>query len=214
MDYTKKLNYPLILLGVTDDGLNKLSELFPEQFDYFFDRDDSDYIYETEEYISIKGNKNRGKRNHLNRFRKSGSVYSTITEKDFDDCIRFCESEFEKRESDANSSLIVEQHAIKKYFENFHELGLKGGMHRIDNQIVALSLGEPLNSETFVIHIEKANTQFHGAYVGIRIDFAKNEALNYKYINFEEDMGLDGLRKSKLQSFPKFILNKYIVTFK
>ena len=60
----KKLNYPLILLGVTDDGIDKLSELFPEQFDYFLDRDDSDYIYKTEDYISLKGNKNRGKRNH------------------------------------------------------------------------------------------------------------------------------------------------------
>ncbi|MBQ4534068.1 MAG: DUF2156 domain-containing protein, partial [Ruminococcus sp.] len=85
---------------------------------------------------------------------------------------------------------------------------------RIDGKIAAVTIGEKINSNTFCVHIEKADTSFSGIYAGINKLFAENEAKELKYINREEDLGIEGLRKSKLSYHPAFLLDKYTVTFK
>ena len=130
-----------------------------------------------------------------------------------DECIAFCTETYNGRSSD-DYSLTVEQFAINTFFSYFRELGLSGGIICIDDRIAALTIGEQLNSETFCIHIEKADTSYPGIYAGINNCFAKSAAADFRYINREEDMGLEGLRKSKLSYHPTFLLMKNIVTFK
>ena len=96
---------------------------------------------------------------------------------------------------------------------NYHELGLKGGILRVDGKIVAVSIGERLNSETFVVHIEKADTSYRGTYTAMCNEFVKHFATDVKYINREEDLGIEGLRKSKKSYNPVFLLQKDIITF-
>ena len=100
------------------------------------------------------------------------------------------------------------------YFNYFNELGLTGGVIRIGGDVAAFTIGEKLNNETFCVHIEKADTQYNGIYVGINNSFARAAAAGYKYINREEDLGLEGLRRSKQSYHPAFLLKKYTVTFK
>ena len=213
-DFAAETGHPLVLGGVTAPTLGMLGELFPGEFDVLYDRDGSDYIYLSEDFISMKGKKYHGKRNHLARFRELDYSYSPITEKDFDDCITFCTSEYNSRSDSADRSFIAEQFAINTYFSYFNELGLKGGVIRVGGEVAAVSIGEQLNSETFCVHIEKADTRFNGAYTGIANMFAQTEASGYRYINREEDLGIEGLRKSKLSYNPAFLLDKHIVTFK
>ena len=78
------------------------------------------------------------------------------------------------------------------------ELGLVGGVLRRDGQIVAFSIGERLNSETFVVHFEKAYPDLQGAYPMINQQFVLHECEGYAYVNREEDTGDPGLRKAKL----------------
>ena len=80
--------------------------------------------------------------------------------------------------------------------------------------MTAFTIGEGLNSDTFCIHIEKADTHYNGIYAGINNCFAKAAAADYKYINREEDMGIDGLRQAKLSYHPAFLLEKHEVIFK
>ena len=95
----------------------------------------------------------------------------------------------------------------------FRELQLTGGILRVDGKIVAFTLGEPLNEDTFVVHIEKALADVEGAYTVINQQFVEHEILGkYKYVNREDDVGQEGLRKAKLSYKPAFLVEKGTVT--
>lgn len=210
--FSESLNKPLVIWGVTEKILAVLNEIFPGQFIAEYDRDSSDYIYFSEDLINLKGKKYHGKRNHFAKLRDY--EYSPITENDINDCICFCARSYNDRADTADHSFIAEQYAINTYFSYFSELGLQGGMIKIGGEIAAVTIGEKLNSETFCVHIEKADTRFPGIYAGINKIFAENAAAGSKYINREEDMGIEGLRKAKLSYHPAFLLDKYTITFK
>lgn len=210
--FSDSMGKPLILTGVTEMTISLLNELFPEQFIAEHDRDSSDYIYLSSDLIELNGKKYHSKRNHLAKLKNY--TYSPVTEKDFDDCIFFCTQSYNNKMNDPDHSSIAEQYAINTYFSHYNELGLRGGIIRIDEKIAAVTLGEKINSNTFCVHIEKADASFPGIYAGINKLFAENEAKKLKYINREEDLGIEGLRKSKLSYHPAFLLNKYTVTFK
>lgn len=110
--------------------------------------------------------------------------------------------------------LLLNSHAIHTFFNYFEQFGLSGGIIRINGKIAAFTIGEGINSDTFCVHIEKADTQYSGIYAGINNLFARSAASGYKYINREEDLGIEGLRKSKLSYRPAFLLDKYTVIFK
>lgn len=210
--FSESMGKPLIISGVTEKTLGILSELFPEKFTAEYNRDSSDYIYLSSDLASLKGRKYHGKRNHFSKLKDY--VYTPIKEKDFDDCICFCTQSYNSLSDRQDHSSVAEQYAINTYFNHFNELGLCGGIIRINGETAAVTLGEQLNSETFCVHIEKADTRFPGIYAGINKLFAENAAKNLKYINREEDLGIEGLRKAKLSYHPAFLLNKYTVTFK
>ena len=211
--YTSKLGNPLVLTGVTDYGLAILNELFPDEFTVTPDRDGFDYIYKSSDLIELQGKKYHAKRNHLAKFQKLDYRFEPITDNNIDACITFCTATYNSRSYD-NFSLKVEQFAINTFFSYYHELGLTGGIIRIDDKIAALTIGEQLNSETFCVHIEKADVSYPGIYAGINNCFVKSAAADFRYINREEDMGIEGLRKAKLAYQPEFLLKKSIVTFK
>lgn len=212
------LGKPLRICGVTEKSLPIFNELFPDMFYAEIDRDSSDYIYNSSDLIHLAGKKFHGKRNHLARFRELDYTFSKITEKDFDDCISFGAVTYNSKTSILSSedshSYIAEQFAINTYFSYYHEFGLMGGIIRIGGKPAAFSIGERLNSNTLCVHIEKADTSFKGIYAGINNCFCNEFAADFQYVNREEDMGLEGLRKSKLSYNPAFILNKYTITFK
>lgn len=212
--FSEDKGYPLLLTGVTEDKLSVLHELFGDSFTEEFDRDSSDYIYSSHDLISLSGKKYHGKRNHLARFREFGAEFSLMSEKDFDDCITFSAITYNNIAADSDHSMLAEQFAINTFFSYFGELGLKGGVIRIDGQVRAFTIGEEICSDTFGIHIEKADTNYNGIYAGINNLFAEAEAAQYKYINREEDLGIAGLRRSKLSYHPAFLLKKYTVKFK
>lgn len=210
--FSESMDKPLIITGVTEKTLDILSGLFPEQFTAEYDRESSDYIYLSADLAELKGRKYHGKRNHFSKLKDY--IYKPIEEKDFDDCICFCTRTYNTRSGAQDHSSVAEQYAINTYFNHFGELGLCGGIIRINGETAAVTIGEQLNSETFCVHIEKADTNFPGIYAGINKLFAENAATSLKYINREEDLGLDGLRKAKMSYHPVFLLDKYTVTFK
>lgn len=205
---------PLRMGGITDASLEMLGELFPDGFTCETDEGDWDYIYNASDLIGLPGRKYHAKRNHLARFNELDAEFSTITEKDFDDCITFSALEYNSKADSSGHSFLAEQYAIHTYFSFFRELGMKGGIIRVGGKTAAFTLGDELRSDTFCVHIEKADTQFSGIYAGINNHFAKAAAAGYKYVNREEDLGLEGLRKAKLSYHPAFLLRKYTVTFK
>ena len=110
-----------------------------------------------------------------------------------------------------NGSLLREKAAIRCAFDHFFEEGLTGGLIRAGGRVIAYTMGRPLNSETFVVHYEKALDGYRGAYQMINQQFAQHCCEGFAYINREDDTGKEGLRKAKLSYYPVELVKKYEV---
>lgn len=89
---------------------------------------------------------------------------------------------------------------------HMEELGLTGGVLHVNGRIAAFTFGAPINDETFDTCVEKADTDIEGSYTMINYEFANHIPEQYIYVNREEDLGLEGLRKAKLSYQPETIL--------
>ena len=107
-----------------------------------------------------------------------------------------------------------ERRALIYALHNFDALGLTGGILHVEGKIAAFTFGMPINQDTFGVHVEKADTRIDGAYAMINYEFANHIPEQYIYINREEDLGIEGLRKAKLSYQPAIILEKYIACLK
>ncbi len=210
--FSDSFGCPLKISGVTENSLKMMYELFPDMFTAELDRDGCDYIYLQNDLAELSGKKFHGKRNHLAKFNRLDYVYSPITKNDLDECILFVTQKFND-ESPADHSSLAEQFAMNTYFSHFDRLSLSGGIIRIGGKIAALTVGERLNSNTFCVHIEKADRSFDGIYAAVNNFFARSAMNGFTYVNREEDLGIEGLRKAKLSYHPAFLLKKYIITF-
>lgn len=208
-DDANRVGRPLILTGVTKQTLEQMNRLFPDGFSATHSPDGDDYIYLASDLASLAGRAYHQKRNHLHRFAAYGAVYAPLTERDFDDCITLSARTYNLKNGQDDFSARMEQLVIHTFFTHFEALGLVGGTLRVDGQLVAFSIGEQLNSNTLDVHIEKADTAFEGAFTAINQAFVQHAAQGLTYVNREEDLGLEGLRKAKRSYRPVFMLEKY-----
>ena len=115
----------------------------------------------------------------------------------------------ENYETEDKTDLQSEYRIIRCVFDNYFALGYKGGLIRKDGDVVAFTMGEELDADTFCVHFEKAFAKYRGAYPMINREFCKNELSSYKYIDREDDLGIDNLRKAKLSYYPAIIREEY-----
>ena len=178
-----------------------------DKFSVERERENDDYIYSSTDLIDLPGRQFDGKRNHLKRITKF--EYQKITPETAMLCFNFAEKWCKDRICDTSEGLMHERLAINEMLINFEKLKLVGGMILIDGEIKAFSLGELLNPETLVVHIEKAVSGIDGLYQLINNEFCKHEAQNVKYVNREQDLGIPGLRKSKKSYHPVKMIQSY-----
>lgn len=205
-------NQPFCILGVCTGMRNELEYTMPEQFQFTADRDYADYIYLRSDLATLKGKKFQAKRNHINRFRNSypNYEYTPITPDRIKECMEL-EAEWCKvNNCDQQEGTGNERRALIYALHNFEALGLTGGILHVDGKIVAFTFGMPINKDTFGVHVEKADTSIDGAYAMINYEFSSRIPEQYTYINREEDLGIEGLRKAKLSYQPTIILEKYM----
>jgi len=184
-----------------------------ESFVAELDRAQSDYLYLMEDLIKLEGRKYHRKRNHIKQFKEKYSYqYIPLTSEWISECLRLETEWCDLRQCEVIPGLLNESIAIKEAFTHFEELGLKGGAILINEKLEAFTLGEPLNRDTVVIHIEKANSAYEGLYSLINQAFLENEWSGYTYVNREQDLGEEGLRKAKESYFPHHMVNKYTIT--
>lgn len=209
---SKSFGCPLIIGSVTREQFELFDDIFGKgHYRISCDEGSWDYIYNRADLACLSGKKYHGKRNHLKKL-PEGCVYSPVTEKDFDDCITYAANSYSRDSAYDDFSKICEQFAINTYFENFFELGLSGGVLRLDGRVIAFTVGERINSDTMGVHIEKAEADIPGAYPAVNNFFAKSIPESFIYINREEDLGIEGLRRAKHSYYPAFMLEKYTLT--
>ncbi len=186
-----------------------------EGFDITFDRDQSDYVYLLEDLAQLRGRKYHRKRNHIKKFKESYSYrYVPLIPELISECLELQTAWCDLKHCEADPSLTNEFLAIREVFTHFEALAVKGGVILIDGKVEAFTLGEPLNRDTIVIHIEKANPNFDGLYPTLNQAFLEHQWTGYTYVNREQDLGEEGLRKAKESYFPHHMVNKYILTLK
>ncbi|HIZ91239.1 MAG TPA: DUF2156 domain-containing protein [Candidatus Bacteroides merdavium] len=202
---------PFCLLGICTDMCADLETLMPGRFLFTADRDYADYLYLRTDLATLAGKKFQPKRNHVNKFKRMypDYEYTAITPDRIRECLEL-EAEWCKANNcDQHEGTGNERRALVYALHHFEELGLTGGILHADGRIAAFTFGMPINQDTFGVHVEKADTRIEGAYAMINFEFANHIPEQYTYINREEDLGIEGLRKAKLSYQPAIILEKY-----
>ena len=214
---------PLRLVCVTRRQMAELEEFFPGRFEYIPDRDGYDYLYEIDRLADLAGKKLHAKRNHINRFIENNPtwVYEEITPASLPEClemdkqwyVRSLQREGVEEERDLGDEGI----ALRTAMEHYHELGLEGGLIRVYGEVVAFTMGDRLGRDSFDVHFEKAYGELQGAYAMINREFARwvrERHPEVKYLNREDDMGVEGLRKAKESYYPDLMVEKYAAVMK
>ncbi len=207
-------NEPFRMQGVCNKMRAEIESNMPGRFEFQTDRDYADYIYLRTDLADLKGKKYQSKRNHVNKFKKTYAdyKYTTITPDHINECLKLEEEWYNNQEH--KRELGNERKSLTYALNHFEELGLTGGILHVNGKIAAFTFGMPINQETFGVHVEKADTSIEGAYTVINQEFARHIPEQYIYVNREEDLGIEGLRKAKLSYQPNILLEKCVALLK
>lgn len=211
--------HPFLMLGVCENALNKLDEALPGYFYATADRNYTDYIYRRESLATLSGKKLQPKRNFANRFANHYPDFETLplTRELIAQCIDLDEKWADQKESETDAGRYTyeaERRSLITVFDNWEKLDGRGLVLRTGGEIVAFTYGAPINYDTFDVCVEKADTSYEGAFAMINREFARSLPEQYVYLNREEDLGIEGLRRSKLSYHPEILLQKYTVMTK
>lgn len=182
--------------------------IFTEERDHF------DYVYLVKDLAQLSGNKFHDKKNKINKFKSMYQYkYETLTPELVEECLAFEHEWCEERDCEKYPGLEKERCAILQILNNFGSLSVRGGIISVDKKIVALTIGEKFLKDTMVIHVEKANAGMPGLYQVINQEFLRHEAGDCIYVNREQDLGIEGLRQSKMSYNPLRFVKKFKILF-
>ena len=174
------------------------------------DRAHFDYVYQTADLINLAGRHYQQKRNHLNSFQRSHRhAYEPLTPERVPDCLALAQKWCEIRRCEEDLSLMEEWEAVKETLAHFQDLGLTGGAMFVGGRLEAFTVGEKLNADIAVIHLEKANPEIRGLYAAINQAFLEQAWQDTPWVNREQDLGEPGLRQAKLSYHPHHLEEKF-----
>ena len=200
----------LLFVGLCPAEKAFLERNFEGKFKFINNRDSSEYVYSREALCSFSGKNYQQKRNHVNKFlRLYGQPETVILNGENISLISETEHLWINGHDGEDIRIIHENAAFRRAVENFDELGFMGAAIRVEGKTVAFGIGEKLSEDTVIEHFEKADREMDGCYAVMVQQFARILPPEIKYINREEDMGIEGLRKSKLSLKPVFMEEKY-----
>lgn len=231
LEDARRLGHPFYLTSLLAPQKELVERVFPERFGFSEARNSFDYIYLAQDLITLRGKRFQSKRNHIARFKElSGWGYEAITPDNLAECAKMNDEWCALYGCGKDPSMEQEACSVWNAIKYFERLGLSGGLLRLDGKVVAYTIGERLNSDTFIVHIEKAFADIRGAYPAMSQEFLLHqmaqpqplilsngdpneaitpETIGFTYVNREDDAGDEGLRKAKMQYNPVFLLEKW-----
>ncbi len=205
------------IFGVTPSEAETLTALYPHRFTARSVRDSYDYVYDIERLCGLRGRKLQAKRNHCNHFEQTYPDYRVLplTKDLLPRCIAFTQAWYEEhRDAHPYSDMSGEKAAIQKAFRCFDALRMEGIALETQDGIVAFSMGNRIREDTFDVNFEKALAEINGAYPMVNREFARLIHSRYpevRYLNREDDMGIEGLRRAKESYYPDLLLEKIVL---
>jgi len=180
---------------------------------YAEDRDFCDYVYRSSDLATLSGTNYAKIRNRLNKFQKQ-NTYSveSIAEQNMSEIREFLKRWCLWKDCEKDPLLENERKALVFSMDHFFDLDLSGLLLRVNGAVEALSVFQPMNADTIVVHYEKGSPDYDGIYKAINMETAKRVQDKYPYMNRETDMGQPGLRKAKLSYHPDHLVSMFYVT--
>lgn len=204
---------PCRLTSLTHEDCDLLESLYPDMFRFHHERSNFDYIYSIEDLATLKGKKFQKKRNHLNKFKQMHPDYrlEPLTDENTPMVVDLLDRWYRtKLEADPTADYHMEQAAIYKALRCRKALGMDGLVLMDGDELLAMTMGTPLSSNTFDVQFEKAIDET--AYVAMCSGFASHLMQTHPdilFLNREDDLGIEGLRKSKLAYNPVLLIEKH-----
>ena len=205
---------PCRITGVRPWQKEIIETLYPDKFRFHCDRGSFDYVYNIDDLAELKGQKYQSKRNHCNRFYEAHPDYKTetINDSNIDKVVAMSEKWFEEKLSaNPDSDFHMERKALEKAFANYKELGMESLVLMEGDEVLAFTMANRMSPTTFDVNFEKAVAGVQGAYAVINREFAlylREKYPDVKYLDREEDMGIEGLRKAKESYYPDHLIDK------
>ena len=201
-----------LIMAMEDDQAAAIAEMLPGRVAVKPRRNQYDYIYLRQELAEMKGKNLKAKRNHVNKFLSEHADfrYCELEPQLFDECRSLAQqwrTEVDMGDHEYNITANAEQQAMETVFNHWDALGTRGGCIYVDGRMVAFTYGAAVTHDTFDVCVEKADRNVDGAFNIINQQFAAHLPEEFVYLNREEDMGLEGLRKSKLSYHPHILLS-------
>lgn len=172
-------------------------------------RDHCDYVYRSADLLLLPGSKYQSKRNHVHQFQRQAYSYESLQEKHLAACLDLTAEWCILKRCAEDLGLKGEWDAVRAGLRNFQALSLVGGVILVEERVEAFTVGELLNQETAVVHIEKANPAVPGIYAMINQEFCRHSWSKVPWINREQDLGVPGLRMAKMSYHPQRLVEKF-----
>jgi hypothetical protein len=218
ISYFKELSILFKEEGIAEKGIRfpkDTADILKPLFRVEEDRDNWDYVYRTNDLIHLPGRHLDGKRNLIKKFeqRYPHYRYREIDAEIVESCLMLQEEWCNLKQCSIDEGLSGEDAAIHELFKDYHFFDLFGGAICLDGKVIAFAVGEELNHNTAVVHFEKADSAYLGIYQLINREFASRTLAGYEFINREQDIGKEGIRKAKLSYHPHHFEEKFTVYF-
>lgn len=205
---------PFCMTGLVGDEKEVLERLYPGRFRFICARDTFDYVYDIDDLAELRGKKLQKKRNHLNRFLSAHLNWHTepLSGENAAQVMDFVENWYAGRlQEDPEGDYAMERRALTGALEHREALGMEGLLLWDGDTLLAVTLGNPLSRDTFDVNFEKARSDVDGAYTAINWAFARyirDRHPAVRFLNREDDLGIEGLRKAKLSYKPHHLVEK------
>lgn len=209
LEYCEIHHLPFLMDGILDVQETLLNNLYPHRFSFQHSLDSQSYIYEAQPHRTLSGKKMQKRRNHFNAFMNTYEnkfIYRQVTKDDRDEIEMLLNTWQENKQG--KYAIDYEKEGILSLIDLMPILDYKMSCVEIDGKIEAFIIGSMLNHNTVQIHVEKANNNIRGLYVAIFKFFLENEFSDVLFVNREEDMGIESLRKAKQQLHPCKMLDQ------
>jgi hypothetical protein len=193
----------------------KLLNLWEDRFNHLISFDESrghwDYVYSVSELIELKGKRFHKKKNLLNQFRKHYDFeYVPFGTQMIHKAIELQEDWCIWRDCESSDLLSAENRTISKILTQWETIkNLTGGAIIVNQKMAGYTIAESLTDDTLVIHFEKGNPDYKGIYQAINQMFLKHSGNTFEFVNREQDLDIQGLRKAKLSYHPVDFIKKY-----
>lgn len=211
IELKSQLGLPHLFKDVEEWFVEELTSVYGEgKFAISEDRDNFDYIYESKALSSLSGKKLHKKKNHYNYFIKNYNYeVAPITSELIQPCIKSAREWCHKHV--CKGYLLYELRSIEEMLRNSSNLDFIGMVVYVEGKLSAFTIGEKMNENMAIIHIEKADPDIRGLYNFINKTFIEDHFMEVPYINREQDLGIEGLRQAKLTYVPIKLAKKFTI---